>query len=108
MEWYVMINIRNVLGAGIMMASALVAPTVMSAPSAAAITETVSTSSALTSVQKPCRKAKNPARCRARRGNSTVGDNSTVGGTISRGGLRGGIGSGGSGPSGSGHSRSRD
>jgi hypothetical protein len=103
MEWYVMINIRNVLGAGIMMASALVAPTMMPAPSAAAVTETVSTSSALTSVQKPCQKAKNPAQCRARRGG-----NSTVGGTVSRGGLRGGIGSGGSGPSGSGHSRSRD
>ncbi|SNT40798.1 hypothetical protein SAMN05216276_104029 [Streptosporangium subroseum] len=94
-----MINIRNVLGAGIMMASALVAPTMMSAPSVAAVTETVSASPALPSVQKPCRKAKNPARCRARRaGNSTVGG----------GGLRGGIGSGGSGPSGSGHSRSRD
>ncbi|MEV6861773.1 hypothetical protein AB0M44_12320 [Streptosporangium subroseum] len=97
-----MINIRNVLGAGIMMASALVAPTMMSTPSAAAVTETVSASPALPSVQKPCRKAKNPDSCRARRGNSTVG------GTVSRGGLRGGIGSGGSGPSGSGHSRSRD
>ncbi|AWS47998.1 hypothetical protein DKM19_48680 [Streptosporangium sp. 'caverna'] len=103
MEWYVMINIRNVLGAGIMMASALVAPTMMSTPSAAAVTETVSASPALPSVQKPCRKAKNPARCRARRAG-----NSTVGGTVGGGGLRGGIGSGGSGPSGSGHSRSRD
>ncbi|MFF5208387.1 hypothetical protein [Streptosporangium sp. NPDC000396] len=65
-----MIKVRNALAAGAMVASALIVP--MTTPAQAADTGTVagitSTTSVPTSVQKPCRLHKNPARCRARRG----------------------------------------
>jgi hypothetical protein len=113
-----MINVRNALGAGVMLASILIAPAMVATPAAAAA-ETVSISSTLTSVQKPCRKHKNPARCRARRGGygghlsrSRIGRG--IGDSFGRTGIgrsgigRSGIGHRGGGPSGAGHSRSRD
>ncbi|MDP9841959.1 hypothetical protein J2853_001170 [Streptosporangium lutulentum] len=62
-----MINVRNALGTGMILASVLIAP-VTTPAQAAATAETVSATSTLTSVQKPCRKHRNPARCRARLG----------------------------------------
>ncbi|OUC91065.1 hypothetical protein [Streptosporangium minutum] len=64
-----MIEIRNALAAGTMVASALIAPVTMPAQSAGAESTARSTSAShLTSVQKPCSKHKHPAKCRARRG----------------------------------------
>ncbi|MFI6455524.1 hypothetical protein ACIBF6_28650 [Streptosporangium amethystogenes] len=65
-----MIKVRNALAAGTMAASALVAPVMTPAPSAVADTVASNTPTTLGSVQKPCRKHKNPERCRARRGHS--------------------------------------
>jgi hypothetical protein len=108
-----MINVRNALGTGIMLASILVAPVTIPAPAVAA-SETLSTPSTLTSVQKPCRKHRHPARCRARRGGrggnfSRSGISGGIDDGIGRSGIgRGGFGRRGGDPSGAGHSRSRD
>ncbi|WP_030925660.1 hypothetical protein [Streptosporangium amethystogenes] len=63
-----MIKVRNALAAGTMAASALVAPMTTPAPSAVADTVASNTSTTLRSAQKPCRKHRNPERCRARHG----------------------------------------
>jgi hypothetical protein len=64
-----MIEIRNALAAGTMVASALIAPVTMPAQSAGAESTARSTSAShLTSVQKPCSQHKHPAKCRARHG----------------------------------------
>ncbi|MFD8533131.1 hypothetical protein ACFV0L_37555 [Streptosporangium canum] len=64
-----MIEIRNALAAGTMVASALIAPVTMPAQSAGAESTARSTSAShLTSAQKPCSQHKHPAKCRARRG----------------------------------------
>jgi hypothetical protein len=103
-----MINVRSALGTGMMLASVLIAPVTIPAPSAAGA-ETVFTPSTVTSVQKPCRRHKNPARCRARRGGHGGISGVGGGGGIGRSGIgRSGIGHRGDGPSGAGHSRSRD
>ncbi|MGJ6964601.1 hypothetical protein ACSDR0_22065 [Streptosporangium sp. G11] len=63
-----MTKIRNALAAGVMTASALIVPAAISVSSATADTVATTAPSTLTSVLKPCRKHKNPDRCRARRG----------------------------------------
>ncbi|ACZ88505.1 hypothetical protein [Streptosporangium roseum] len=80
-----MIEIRNALAAGTMVASALIAPVTMPAQSAGAESTARSTSTShLTSVQKPCSEHKHPAKCRARRsgGGSGGGGGGKGGGDV--------------------------
>lgn len=75
-----MIEIRNALAAGTMVASALIAPVTMPAQSAGAESTARSTSAShLTTVQKPCSKHKNPAKCRARHSGGGHGKGSGIG-----------------------------
>ncbi|WP_162641308.1 hypothetical protein [Streptosporangium sp. 'caverna'] len=109
-----MIKVRNALAAGTMVASALIAPVTMPAQFASAdtVARTTSTTSTFTALQKPCRKHKNPDRCRLRRGagHGLGGGGGTGTGTGTGTGRAGGIGitddtspaSGGSGGSGAG------
>src|SRR5690349_21090942 len=76
-----MSKVRNALAAGAMVASALVVPVTMPAQSASAGTPTQASSGTNTAlVQRPCRNANNPDRCRARRNNNNNNNNNNNGG----------------------------